>query len=62
MCDYEARQLSGMTHLEPFSYPVWDEEKLSVHNIEMLPDEKYILFDYSERDQLFNEARIIAVE
>ena len=59
--DYDGRQLSGMTHLEPFAYPVWDTEELlrrrSEPQITGNPNEQYILFDYSERDPLSGEAR-----
>ncbi len=62
---YDARQLSGMTHLEPMYYPVWDEaallrrRKKSVSEAD--PDEAgmhYILFDYSVRDPLTKEAAV----
>ena len=59
LCGYDARQLSGMTHLEAFSYPVWDtEELIRVRNALQKPEDQYILFDYSERDPLSKEAAI----
>lgn len=27
--EYDSRQMAKMTHLEPFAYPVWDEEKMN---------------------------------
>ena len=62
LCDYDSRQLSGMTHLEPFSYPVWDKEELmrSRNNLQKQED-KYILFDYSKRDPLSKEAAVYQV-
>ena len=59
LCQYDARQLSGMTHLEPFSYPVWDMEKMLA-----APEkgqERYVLFDYSVRDPLTKEAKVCVV-
>ncbi len=59
--EYDGRQLSGMTHLEPFVYPVWDTAELlrrrTEPQIAKNPKEQYILFDYSERDPLSGEAR-----
>ncbi len=67
LSSYDGRQLSGMTHLEPFSYPVWD-----VHGIcgemkadprtEKLSKEQYVLFDYSVKDPLSKEAAILFVD
>ncbi|MCR5213780.1 MAG: B12-binding domain-containing radical SAM protein [Eubacterium sp.] len=59
LSQYDGRQLSGMTHLEPFKYPVWDMEKM-LHNKE-IPEsvndqEYYILFDYSRKNPLTKEA------
>lgn len=61
--DYDARQLLGMTHLEPFSYPVWDPDELIRRKdigktIEKDVKDTYILFDYSTRDPLTKEAAI----
>ena len=49
--DYDARALSGMTHIELFSYPVGeDAEEAGAY---------YVLFDYSQRDPLTRDARIV---
>ncbi|MBR4760553.1 MAG: DUF4080 domain-containing protein [Lachnospiraceae bacterium] len=45
---YDARQLERMTHLEPVADPVWDAD--------------YILFDYSIRDPLSNEAAAFLIK
>jgi len=50
---YDSRQLSKMTHLEPFRYPVWD---MSGDFTEGL---YYVLFDYKERSPLTKEARTL---
>ncbi|MCR5754926.1 MAG: B12-binding domain-containing radical SAM protein, partial [Acetatifactor sp.] len=51
---YDWKQLSKMTHLEPFHYPVWDLQKLLQEQGKMQsnkPDgREYILFDYQNRN------------
>ena len=58
---YDWKQLSKMTHLEPFHYPVWDVERMinedfneSFH--EHLRQAAYCLFDYQNRSPLTHEA------
>lgn len=49
--EYDRKQLSKMTHMEPFYYPVWD--------METQKDEgkiSYVLFDYRNRNPLTCEA------
>ncbi len=67
---YDWKQLSKMTHLEPFCYPVWDNElllevtgkKSGAENVKAKDLESdnevmaYILFDYKERNPLNHEA------
>lgn len=48
---YDSKQLSKMTHLEPFRYSVWNMEG------EIREGLCYILFDYRERSPLTYEAR-----
>ncbi len=57
--EYDSRQLSKMTHLEPFSYPVWDRtEMLSLRSgVDGGLEQKYVLFDYRERNSLTYEAK-----
>ncbi len=55
---YNGRQLSGMAHLEPFTYPVWDMDKLG----EGPGKEQYVLFDYSAKNPLTKEAFAMIVE
>lgn len=50
---YDWKQLSKMTHLEPFYYPVWDVEKLC---LQCPKDITYVLFDYQKRNPLTHEA------
>ncbi|MBQ7954670.1 MAG: B12-binding domain-containing radical SAM protein [Lachnospiraceae bacterium] len=53
---YDSKQLSKMTHLEVFRYPVWDS------NVEADGQTYYVLFDYRERSPLTGEARTVLVE
>ena len=56
---YDWKQLSKMTHLEAFYYPVWDRAALSAGREDQLPKQrKYVLFDYSRRNPLTYEAHI----
>jgi radical SAM superfamily enzyme YgiQ (UPF0313 family) len=57
LSQYDSRQLSGITHLEPFSLPVWDAECLDHLEIgDSSGEEKYVLFDYTRKDPLTKEA------
>ncbi len=58
---YDSKQLSKMTHLELFHYPVWE----IAGKKDMKPEkerESYILFDYRERNPLTGDARTILVD
>lgn len=71
-CD--ARQLSRMTHLEPFSCPVWEEpdagrsaETQTLHNGADGREAcektcRYVLFDYRQRDPLSGNVRTAVVD
>ncbi|MCM1090384.1 MAG: B12-binding domain-containing radical SAM protein [Butyrivibrio sp.] len=59
---YDWKQMSKMTHLEPFFYPVWDREEMRAYR-HSAPEESqakamadklpnYVLFDYNARDPL----------
>ncbi len=63
---YDWKQLSKMTHLEPFHYPVWDVSKL-IERRETGAHIKsnqvaYVLFDYKSRNPLNYEAAAYVVE
>ena len=60
---YDWKQLSKMTHLEPFTYPVWDVERMKAFWSDKIGNTAcagnpgtqpytYILFDYGKRDPL----------
>ena len=51
---YDWKQLSKMTHIEPFKYPVWDEKAREGIR-------RYVLFDYANRNPLNYEARVIVL-
>lgn len=64
---YDWKQLSKMTHLEPFNYPVWDVERMNAFCADDSREEMclrddgtqtcaYILFDYKRRDPLTGSA------
>ncbi len=64
---YDSKQLSRMTHLEPFAYPVWERMERNMINVSCgaaLPAgaEYLVLFDYRERSPLTGEARTMVVE
>lgn len=52
---FDAKQMARMTHLERFKYPVWNIGYEDV--IEPLEEERYVLFDYKERNPLTYEAK-----
>lgn len=51
---YDWKQLSKMTHLEPFYYPVWDVESIK----EAAQQPTFVLFDYQNRNALTYEAAV----
>lgn len=55
---YDWKQLGKMTHLEPFSFPVWDVGRME----EQSPHRFFVLFDYRVRDPLTYEANVQAVD
>ena len=52
---FDAKQMARMTHLERFSYPVWNTNYEEI--IKPLKEERYVLFDYKERNPLIYEAK-----
>ncbi len=60
---YDAKQMSRMTHLEPFYYPVYDTEGIKeIRKMNRAAQPSFILFDYRERNPLTYEARICNIE
>lgn len=52
---FDAKQMARMTHLERFTYPVWNTRYEEI--VEPLTEERYVLFDYKERNPLNYEAK-----
>ena len=52
---FDAKQMARMTHLERFSYPVWNVRYEDI--VAALDSERYVLFDYKERNPLNYEAK-----
>lgn len=60
---YDERQITRMTHLEPFCYPVWDGELLQKTRLERKDAARwFVLFDYRTRDPLTHDARFLVTE
>lgn len=66
---FDSRQLSRMTHLEPFSYPVWDLEGMLLLRQEFTQGsfphrqacDTWVLFDYRRRSPLTHQAAAFPV-
>ena len=68
---YDWKQISKMTHLEPFTYPVWDKEALvqGQDSLESGRDDSdskgrlkgYVLFDYQCRNPLNYQGAVILI-
>jgi len=58
---YDWKQLSKMTHLEPFHYPVWDMKQL-LKQRDRNSAPTYVLFDYQNRNPLNCEARTVVID
>jgi len=58
---YDSKQMSKMTHLDVFKYPVWDVSGQKDIRISA-GEEKYVLFDYRERSPLTGDAKAIIVD
>ena len=56
LSQYDGRRLSGITHLEPFSRPVWDPEYPDHRKACEPSKEWYVLFDYTRKDPLTKDA------
>lgn len=57
---YDTKQISKMTHLEWFTYPVWNIEAAKAG--EMVQTETAVLFDYQKRSLLTKEAMVYVIE
>ena len=59
MCD--SKQMAKMTHVEFFSYPVWDRTISDVREVanRRLENHQPILFDYKERSAITKDCRYV---
>ncbi len=57
---YDWKQMSKMTHLEPFYYPVWEAIN-SPCRWTKAEAPTYVLFDYEERNPLTGDAKTVSV-
>ncbi|MBQ8816109.1 MAG: B12-binding domain-containing radical SAM protein [Lachnospiraceae bacterium] len=57
---YDTKQISKMTHLEWFRYPVWDVERAG--EFAALEEAVKVLFDYQRRSPLTKEATVYILE
>lgn len=55
--EYQPKQIAKMTHIEVFSYPVWEMDG----SMERMGDKKMALFDYRKRNSLTKEATIMVL-
>ncbi len=58
--EYDSKQLARMTHLEPFSYPVWDMQSREM--VKTAEEPAFVLFDYETRNPLTGDADAKQVE
>ena len=57
---YDSKQLARMTHLEPFTYPVWELEMRG--EVKASEEPVFVLFDYEKRSPLTGDARVVVIE
>ena len=57
--EYDSKQLARMTHLEPFTHPVWGmPDKVDA---KIIGGPVFFLFDYEKRDPLTGDARVVVI-
>lgn len=59
--EYHARQTMKMTHMEVFTYPVWEMDGTKPAAGSRLPEPACVLFDYKERNPLTADARTVRI-
>lgn len=57
--DYDSKQLARMTHMEPFSYPIWEPMMRTETKATGVPS--FVLFDYEARNPLTGDARHLEI-
>ena len=56
--EYELKQIARMTHVEVFSYPVWEPGG----DMNRLEEDAVALFDYKKRNPLTKEAGAVILD
>ncbi len=58
---FDSKQMAKMTHVEFFTYPVWEEEAPKREELlaRRLESAQPVLFDYKERDVITRDCRIV---
>jgi len=57
--EYDSKQLARMTHLEPFTHPVWSmPDKVDA---KIIGGPLFFLFDYEKRNPLTGDARVVVI-
>ncbi len=56
---YDSKQLARMTHLEPFTYPVWDMGMC--REVKTAEEPVFVLFNYEKRNPLTGDARVMVI-
>ena len=61
---YDSKQMFRMTHMDVFTYPVWELDILRKQPPEKLEqgEESFVLFDYKKRSPLTHEATFVRVD
>lgn len=59
--EYDSKQMAKMTHVEFFTYPVWEAETPKREELlaRRLDSAQPVLFDYKERDVITRDCRIV---
>lgn len=57
---YDSRQLSKMTHMEVFDYPIWEADISK--KMQRFENSRMVLFDYQNRDALTYEAGCLVLK
>lgn len=56
---YDSKQLARVTHLEPFTYPVWDMGMC--REVKTAEEPVFVLFNYEKRNPLTGDARVMVI-
>lgn len=60
--EYHARQTMKMTHMEKFTYPVWQKSAAEITDTGVLHKPFYVLFDYQKRNPLTGDCETVNLQ